>query len=88
MPLGGLSSKCDCISSTRALLIPQKKLEVLLEVEHDLFRFEGRFCSCGLHVTLNHGAHMFMATPEDEEEGNIDECFLCDSPRHVESTAN
>ena len=88
MPLGGLSSKCDCISSTRALLIPQKKLEVLLEVEHDLFRFEGRFCSCGLHVTLNHGVHMFMATPEDDEEGNIDECFLCDPPGHVESTAN
>ena len=63
-------------------------MEVLLKVEHDLFRFEGDSCSRSLHVTLNHSAHMFMATPEDDEEGDIDECFLCDPPRHAESTAN
>ena len=31
---------------------------------------------------------MFVVTPEDNEEGDIDECFLCDPPRHVESMAN
>ena len=37
---------------------------------------------------LNHGAHMFMATPKDDEESNVDECFLHDPPRHVESMGN
>ena len=87
-PLERLGGECDCIGGTRALFIPQEKLEVLLEVEHDLFRFEGDSCSRSLHVALNHGAHMFVATPEDDEEGDIDECFLCDPPRHVESAAN
>jgi len=37
---------------------------------------------------LNHGAHMFMAAPEDNEEGDIDEGFLCDTPWHTECTAD
>jgi hypothetical protein len=86
--LGRLSGERNCIGGTRALFIPQEKLEVLLKVEHDLFGFERDFCGRGLHVALNHSMHMFVATPEDDEEGNIDKCFLCDPPGHVISMAN